>query len=397
MRFLREGRLQSLLIVAGATVGVAVMVFLSALIGGLQQNLIRQTLGSQAHIVIRAPEETARPLREETGVALTRRLEQPAQRLRTLSGWSRLAEQALNTPGVTAAAPTITGAGLAARASATRSIVLRGIEPESFDQVVPLRERLTAGTLRLSDSQAAIGIELARELGAFVGDRIRLVGVSGEPEPFTVSAVFDLKNKDVNGRWVLVSLRSAQRLLDLAGDVTAVELSVARVFEAEELAVGLGARTGLVAESWMKTNQQLLVALRSQSSSSAMIQFFVVVAVALGIASVLVVSVVQKSREIGILKAMGARTRAVTRVFLIQGLVVGLTGALLGNGLGAGLAALFATLARNADGSPLFPVDLGPDLFLRATLVATVTGVVAAVAPARRAARLDPAVVSRNG
>jgi lipoprotein-releasing system permease protein len=128
-----------------------------------------------------------------------------------------------------------------------------------------------------------------------------------------------------------------------------------------------------------------------------MIQFFVIVAVALGIASVLIVSVVQKSREIGILKAMGASTRRVTRVFLIQGAILGLGGSLLGIALGSGLALFFATLARNPDGSPTFPVDLNLFLYLRAAGVATFTGLLAAVFPARRAAGLDPAGVIRYG
>jgi lipoprotein-releasing system permease protein len=127
-----------------------------------------------------------------------------------------------------------------------------------------------------------------------------------------------------------------------------------------------------------------------------MIQVFVVVAVALGIASVLGISVVQKSREIGILRAMGAGAGQVTRVFLVQGLFVGLAGSVMGCLLGGGLALLFQGLVTNADGSPTFPVDLGASLFLRAAGVAVATGLLASVAPARRAARLDPATVLRN-
>ncbi|MDZ4065104.1 MAG: FtsX-like permease family protein, partial [Coriobacteriia bacterium] len=156
-------------------------------------------------------------------------------------------------------------------------------------------------------------------------------------------------------------------------------------------------RTGLVADSWMKLNSQLLIGLRSQSSSSYMIQFFVMLAVALGIASVLVVSVVQKSKEIGILKATGTSTARITRIFLIQGAILGMVGSLLGSGLGTLLSLLFASLAKNPDGSPTFPVDLGPQRFFFAVGIAVVIGLVAAVAPARRAARLDPAQVIRYG
>ncbi len=127
-----------------------------------------------------------------------------------------------------------------------------------------------------------------------------------------------------------------------------------------------------------------------------MIQFFVVLAVALGIASVLIVSVVQKSREIGILRATGTSVRSVSGIFLIQGLVVGAVGWAVGALLGAGLATLFARMAVNPDGSSTFPVDLGASLFLRAALVALGVGLSAAVLPARRAARLDPAEAIRH-
>ena len=99
---------------------------------------------------------------------------------------------------------------------------------------------------------------------------------------------------------------------------------------------------------------------------------------------------------LGILRAMGTPRGTVLRVFLVQGAIVGLVGSLVGSALGAGLARFFVNLARNADGSPTFPIHLGPETFVRAALVATIVGLLAAVAPARRAARLDPAEAIRN-
>jgi lipoprotein-releasing system permease protein len=106
---------------------------------------------------------------------------------------------------------------------------------------------------------------------------------------------------------------------------------------------------------------------------------------------------VQKSKEIGILKATGTTTRRITRIFLIQGAIVGFVGSLLGSGIGTALSLLFANLAKNPDGSATFPVDLGPERFLLAVSVAVIIGLIAAVAPARRAAGLDPAKVIRYG
>lgn len=397
VRFLREGRMQTLLILVGVGVGVGVIVFLAALMNGLQTSLIKQTLGSQAHIVLHAPDEAPRLIATEPSVAVAARVEKAAQRVRSIEQWQQIVDDVGRVPGVLASSPTVTGPAFALRGSASISVSLRGVVPELFDAIIPVSSRLTAGAFRLLGGEAAIGVDLAADLGVAVGDKVRIVANEGRAETFTIGGIFDLGNKDVNKRWVLIPLRSAQTLLDLVGGVSTIDLRVDDVFNAETISVEIASREGLVADSWMKTNAQLLTALKSQDSSKYMIQFFVIVAVALGIASVLVVSVVQKSREIGILRAVGTSRARVMRIFLIQGGLVGLAGSAIGSALGAGLALFFATLARNADGTPIFPIDLTPTLFLSAAAIAIFTGLIAAVVPARRAARLDPASVIRYG
>jgi lipoprotein-releasing system permease protein len=397
LRYLREGRTQTLLILSGVAVGVGVIVFLSALIDGLQSSLIERTLGSQAHLVIRPPREAPLRLQDRAGTAAAVRVERSPQRLRSITRWQQIAADLERLPGVLAVSPTVAGSAFVNRASASKSVALRGVVPERFQRIISFDGKMVAGRFRLSGDEAVIGAELAEDLGVSVGDKLRITTAEGRGEVFTLSGIFDLGNKDVNERWVLVSLRAAQSLLDLAGGASTLEAKLAEIFAADRFAERVASRTGLVVDSWTKINAQLMIGLRSQDSSKSMIQFFVVIAVALGIASVLVVAVVQKSREIGIMKAVGTSTRKVTRVFLIQGGVLGLLGSLLGCGLGAALALFFASLARNPDGSPTFPVALTPGLFLGAAALATVTGLCAAVVPARRAARLDPATVIRYG
>lgn len=180
------------------------------------------------------------------------------------------------------------------------------------------------------------------------------------------------------------------------GAVTRIEVRLPDPFDADETAAALAGRTGLEAESWMQTNAELLTALRSQSSSSLLIQVFVVLAVTIGIASVLVVSVFQKRRQIGILRAMGASRARVAWVFLIQGGVMGLVGSGVGVGLGAAIAKLFARTAVDPEGNALFPIVLDTRLMVTSSLIAIATGLVAAVLPALRAARLDPAEAIRH-
>ena len=142
-------------------------------------------------------------------------------------------------------------------------------------------------------------------------------------------------------------------------------------------------------------NAQLVSALNAQSVSTALIRGVVLVVVVLGIASVLVVSVVQKRREIGILRAMGATQAQILRVFLLQGALVGAAGSAPGVLLAVALIWAFTTFVKGSDGLPLFSITLAPALALRIALIATACGVLAAVAPARRAAALDPAQAIR--
>jgi len=177
--------------------------------------------------------------------------------------------------------------------------------------------------------------------------------------------------------------------------VSTVEVKIRELFAAEATARELATARAMKVESWMQSNAQLLIGLRSQTSSSVMIQFFIIVAVVLGIASVLVVSVIQKGRQIGIMRAFGTRREQILHIFLLQGGLLGLAGSLGGLALGTLLSLIFQGLASNPDGSPIFPVALTATLYLRSVLVALGTGLIGSWLPARRAARLDPAVAIR--
>ncbi len=398
LRYLRDARGQTMLILSGVAVGVSVVVFLSALIGGLQTSLIKKTLGSQPHVTLRVPTEAPRPLVEPTeSRAVARRIETAPQRLRSIDQWPTVIAAVERVPGVLAVSPSITGAGFAVRSDAKRPIVVRGIEPDAFGAIIDVGARLTSGRFQVDDAGVVIGNKLADDLGVAVGDKFRLVSTEGVDDVVTVRGVFELGNQAVDAAWVLTSLRHAQTLYALPGGVTTLELKVADVFGAERVAVDVHARTGLTADSWMKLNAELLAGLSAQSSSKLMIQFFVVVAVALGIASVLIVSVVQKSREIGILRAVGTPARRILLVFLIQGGLLGVVGSVLGSGLGALFAKLFEGMVKDPSGAPRFPVELPPSLFMLATGLATGVGLLSAAIPAWRASRLDPSTAIRNG
>ena len=396
VRFLTEGRFQSLLIIVGVAAGVAVVAYISALITGLQRNTLEKTLGAQAHVSVSPLDERVTPaLPPQAGTVRWSDTQARAQRLQTITNWQAIATLLAQRPGVAAVSPMTSGAALAQRGEATRAIALSGVELSRYDRIVNLRSKLVAGQLTLSPGEAIIGQTLAEDLGVRVGDRITVV-INERRDTVRLTGLVDLGIKDLNRRMVLVPLRSAQTLLNLPGGVTQIDLRLDDVWTAQTLAQGLARELPNKVESWQEANAQLVSALRAQSVSTSVISTVVMLVVVLGIASVLVVSVVQKQREIGILRAMGTTRGQILRVFLLQGVLVAALGSLLGVLLAVGLIAGFTAFVKGSDGLPLFAITLPPAMALQVVLVTSVAGVLAAVAPARRAAYMDPAQAIRS-
>jgi lipoprotein-releasing system permease protein len=407
-RFLREGRMQTLLIIVGVAAGVAVVAYISALITGLQRNTIEKTLGAQAHLTLSPLDDLVLPASlpasqpasstaSSSGPAGPHVLVQTqprAQRPRSIGNWQALVPLLEAMPEVAAVSPMVSAAGLAVRGEASKSIALVGVELDRYDRIVNLRAKVVDGVARLGPGEGIIGRELAQDLGVRVGDRMAIVA-NGVDDALRVTALVDLGVRELNRRTVIVPLRTAQSLVGLPGGATSLDLTLADIWSAQVLADALATRWPFKAESWQQANAQLVAALNAQSVSTALIRGVVMVVVVLGIASVLVVSVVQKQREIGILRAMGATQGQVLRIFLLQGAIVGALGSVLGVLLAVALIWAFSTFVRGSDGLPLFNITLTTGLALQVAAIATVCGVLAAVAPARRAARLDPAQAIR--
>ena len=390
LRFLLDNRMQTLLITFGIAVGSAVIVFITALITGLQANVIQRTLGTQAHIRILPPDQVNRTL-PAAADSWSLVLESPrAQRLRSIINWQDVRDVLDQDVHILAVSPVISGPAIARRGVARASVALLGIDPPRYQRIIPLADDLIAGRFLVGAGNAVIGKELARDLGLGIGDKLRLDAGEGREAVVDIAGIFELGVRELDARYVYLDLKQAQTLLDLPGGVTVIDTTVAEIFQADEVARRLARLTGLRAESWMETNGQLLNALSSQSMTTEMIRVFVGISVAFGIASVLAVSVVQRTREIGILRAMGSPRGQILRVFLLQGGLLGMLGSACGGLVGWGLVQVF-----NLFGPRLFIIPVDPTLVPLAMLGATGTGVLAAAMPARRAARYDPAVAIR--
>ena len=390
-QFLREDKAQSTLILVGIGVGVAVIVFLTALITGLQGNIIQRTLGTQAHIRVQPTEEVNRILAPADGAVQLVLENKRAQRLRSINNWQQVRDVLDTLPQVSAVSPVISGPAFARRGEALESVALIGIDAERYQRIIPIQDDVIAGVFRIGAGDTVIGKQLAADLGLRVGDKLRLDGGQGRDSVVNVAGIFELGVRELDARYVYLDMKQAQALLDLPGAATLIDVTVDDIFSAQQVAARIARLTGLKAESWMETNAQLMNALRSQSLSTQMISVFVALSVALGIASVLSVSVVQRTREIGILRAMGTTREQMLGVFLVQGALFGLSGSLLGGLAGWGLVGAFNTF-----GPKLFYIPVDPWLPVAAALLATVTGIVSAAIPARRAAGLDPVAAIRH-
>lgn len=390
MSFLREGRAQSLMITVGVAVGVAVIIFITALVQGLQSNLIENTLGTQAHIRLLSPDEVNRVIPPKAGTVQLVQEDKRPQRLRSINNWQQVTTTLDQLPLLTAVSPTVSGPAFVRRGDALESVALVGTDLERYQKIIPLEDYLISGELRVGADDVLIGSELAKNLGVQVGSKLRIETGQQNNAVVNIVGIFDLGVRELDARYVYLDLKQAQSLLSLPGGVTVIDLTVADIFAAEDIAAQVGRLTSLQAESWIETNSQLMNALSAQSLSTNMIIVFVAISVAFGIASVLSVSVVQRTREIGILRATGATRQQILRIFLIQGAVFGLLGSMLGSVASYALVWVFNTF-----GPGLFYIPVSANLIMLAMLLATLTGILAAAIPSRRAAALDPVVAIR--
>ena len=389
--FLREGRTQSIMITIGVAVGVAVIVFISALIQGLQSNIVERTLGTQAHIRLLSPDEVNHIVLPAAGTLQLLQEDQRAQRLRSINNWQQITETLDQLSVLTAVSPVVSGPAFVQRGDAIQSVALVGINLERYQQIIPLKQYMVSGELRVSADNVLIGRQLAKDLGVQVGSKLRLDTGQQKNAVVNISGIFELGVRELDARYVYLDLKQAQSLLNLPGGVTVIDLTIQDIFKADQIASQVGRLTGLKAESWIETNAQLMNAITAQSLSTNMIIVFVGISVAFGIASVMSVSVVQRTREIGILRATGATQTQILRVFLFQGAIFGLLGSMLGSVVSYGLIWGF-----NQFGPGLFYISISIKLILSALFLATLTGVLAAAIPSRRAAALDPVEAIRH-
>jgi len=396
-RFLKESRSQTILILLGIIIGVSVQIFLSSLISGLQQNLIEQTVGDSPHILLKAQENSPQSILQKGNQSLVIPIIAAAKKDAFILSYQPILKKLDTFPDLKVVSPLVEGSGFITKAKVSRPVVVKGIFLDRADGIYKIIQRVNNGKAVLGGTGVLIGRGLAEDLKIETGSIIEIRTSEGNSGAFAVNGIFDFENAAINSSWIFMDIFRSQALFDLNGAISRIEMQIEQVFQSENIAQKIKKYIpDFLVETWQSNNRQLLSALQSQSASSYMIQFFVLLAVTLGIASVLAIAAVQKSREIGILKAIGTRTNSASRIFLIQGAVLGLSGSIMGSLVGVGLIKMFQ-IASQSGGALSFSIRVEPQTALTLIVISTIASIGAALFPARKAASLVPIEVIRNG
>lgn len=391
IRFLKKGRFQTLLLLGGIAIGVAVQFFLNSLIGGLQISLIERTIGASPHIIILPREVSLTPIILEPGKPSDYK-KAPLVSDKEILQWENYVQWLKTQPEVKAVCPVASGQGFIQINGVTLAVSIKGLEPEQGALIYRFDKNIRSGKAILSGESIVIGLVLKEKFRLDIGDRLFIKNDRGTGEHFTISGIVDLGSTLAN-YVVFMPLERARSFLGLTG-INIIEIQVFDVFKAGKIAFKWQKEFSRVKiESWQERNRELLTALRSQSNSSNLIQFFVLFAISLGIASVLGISAVQKSRQLGILKAIGVDNSGAAKIFIIQGLVLGILGSLIGVAIGYGLSIFFIKIF----GPGTFELQLRVLNFVLPAVLAIIVSILASLYPAQKAKRLTPIEVIRYG
>ena len=410
----------TLISVIGVTLGITVLILVMSVMTGFERELQRKVIGFDAHLLI-----------SNNGL---------------MDGWKEVAEKTAKAPGVVASAPFVQGPVIVEFNHQRLAPKIRGIEPTLEEKVDDLSKFIIAGKLDLSGDNAVLGSELARALGVQVGDKITIysprnlgevieqldrlksksrgklseakaghkVGNDADidslrqlvlPTELTVTGIFESGRYLYDSEFLLVPLHIAQELYGLGGSVHGLAVRTVDPNRASEIREGLRKvlPEDLSCTTWMDLNKQLFDAIAMERHVMFFLLMFIILVAAFGIMNTLITMTVQKTREIGVLKALGARTGQVISVFLIQGMVIGIFGVVSGLALGITLIRWRNEVSQwlaSALGVEIFPrsvyqfneipAEVVPGDVALICISAFVICSLAALIPAWIASRLDP-------
>ena len=404
LRYLKAKRKQTfvslitLISIAGVMVGVTALIVVIAVMNGFKEDLRDKILGVTSHVVISRFDGN-------------------------ISKYQEVRAKVEEVSGVNAATPFIYTQVMISSRKAISGAVLRGIEPKTASKVINLPKNMRAGSLEELEAEnkpegmrstpgIILGNELARNIGASRGEPVTVISPLGRLTPlgrvprsqtFRVAGIFDSGMYEYDSTIAYVSLWAAQRFLGIGDRVTGIEVRVDDIYEADRVARAIGKALGgypYWSRDWMRMNKNLFSALKLEKIVMFIILTLIILVAAFNIVGTLIMVVIEKTRDIAILKSMGATRRSIMKIFLIEGAVIGLVGTLLGLLGGYTLCTLLATykfieLPSDVYYISTLPVQMNPLDVALIALAAIVITLAASVYPAWQASRFDPAEAIR--
>ncbi|MEA3241174.1 MAG: lipoprotein-releasing ABC transporter permease subunit [Pseudomonadota bacterium] len=382
--------------IAGVALGVAALIVVMSVMSGFETELKSRILGNNAHIVVM-----------RYGGAI--------------SDYKTIMERVQKVPGVKLAAPFVLNQVMIAHGRTVSGVVFRGINRENDPLGKDIRSQMTAGSFmkKTADTSTGsqdypgivLGSELAKNLGVSVGGRVRIISPVGSPTPlgmvprmkmFQVEGIFSSGMYEYDSSLVYVGLAAAQRLFGLDEKVSGISVQVADVYGAGALGKKIQQLLGYPfwARDWTDMNRNLFSALKLEQVTMFVILMLVILVAAFNIVSTLFMVVMEKHKDIAILKTLGMPARRVMRIFVWEGMIVGVMGTLLGLGAGIGICELlknyhFINLPSDIYYVTTLPVNLKPFYVLLICFVSLLISFLATIYPSYRASKMLPAEALR--
>jgi len=393
IRYLKAKRKQAfisiitVISVVGVMVGVMALIVVLSVMNGFREDLMSKILGVNSHLLILNYEGP-------------------------FSGYEKAAAQADTVEGVVATTPFVYSQVMVNREGSVTGAVLRGLDPLSAPSVARIGEMIKGGTLQSLDIEhdglpaIIVGRELSKNLGARPGDTVTLVSPLGKLTPlgrvpqsrtFKVTAIFDSGMYEYDATMVYVSLKEAQDFLGMENRVTGIEVRVDDIYKADRIGEAVSGKLGYPywTKDWQQMNRSLVSALKLEKLTMFVILTMIVLVGALNIISTLVMVVMEKTRDVAILRTMGATSKSIMRIFMFQGLLVGVVGTLAGLFSGLGLCHLlaryqFIKLPADIYYISTLPVRVEMNDVLFVTVAAVLISFLATLYPSWHASRVNP-------
>lgn len=406
VRQLWDRKLLNGIAVGGVTLGVLVLIAMSGIMQGFQKKFTDAILKISPHVILYDTELRPQPplLSRYTGTFVAAHVthESPPDRQTRIKSPTEIVRSIETMDEVEAAAGSLQGMVLIEYGGKTKSVDLRGIDVRAQERVTPMEPYAKAGrfgALGVATDGIAVGSGVAEELGLHVGDVVHAAAPGGKPLDLKVVAIFEAEIPPVDKARCYALLRNVQTLIGRPDSIGRIEVRLRDPDAAAAVSARIERAFGYDAESWQESNANFLALFAMQN----MVIRFVIGAILLvggfGILAIQVMIVLQKQRDIAILRSVGLQRRDILRVFLLQGVVIALVGGLLGDVCGKIAIHFLSQLKVHTEGlvkSETFLVYEDPMFYAYGLAFALLMGVVASVLPALRGSRIEPVDVLRG-